>query len=66
MAGKPVRLVLDTGASVSAIKEEVLKEIYGLAPLSAVQTLFGTYLSVNFSHLTTSDLFELIQVLSFQ
>ena len=38
MAGKPVRLVLDTGASVSAIKEEVLKEIYGHAPLSAVQT----------------------------
>ena len=38
MAGKPVRLVLDTGASVSAIKEEVLKEIYGHVPLSAVQT----------------------------
>ena len=38
MAGKPVRLVLDTGASVSAIKEEVLKEIYGHFPLSAVQT----------------------------
>ena len=38
MAGKPVRLVLDTGASVSAIKEEVLKEIYGDVPSSAVQT----------------------------
>ena len=38
MAGKPVRLVLDTGASVSAIKEEVLKEIYGHVPFSAVQT----------------------------
>ena len=37
MAGKPVRLVLDTGASVSAIKE-VLKEIYGHVPFSAVQT----------------------------
>ena len=38
MAGKPVRLVLDTGASVSAIKEEVLKEIYGDVPFSTVQT----------------------------
>ena len=38
MAGKPVRLVLDTGVSVSAIKEEVLKEIYGHVPFSAVQT----------------------------
>ena len=38
MAGKPVRLVLDTGVSVSAIKEEVLKEIYGHIPFSAVQT----------------------------
>ena len=38
MVGKPVRLVLDTGASVSAIKEEVLKEIYGHVPFSAVQT----------------------------
>ena len=38
MAGKPVRLVLDTGVSVSAIKEEVLKEIYGDVPFSTVQT----------------------------
>ena len=38
IAGKPVRLMLDTGASVSAIKEEVLKEIYGDVPFSAVQT----------------------------
>ena len=38
IAGKPVRLMLDTGASVSAIKEEVLKEIYGDVPFSTVQT----------------------------
>ena len=38
IAGKPVRLMLDTGASVSAIKEEVLKEIYGDVPFSAIQT----------------------------
>ena len=38
IARKPVRLILDTGASVSAIKEEVLKEIYGDVPFSAVQT----------------------------
>ena len=37
IAGKPVHLMLDTGASVSAIKE-VLKEIYGDVPFSAVQT----------------------------
>ena len=30
--------MLDTGASVSAIKEEVLKEIYGDVPFSAIQT----------------------------
>ena len=30
--------MLDTGASVSAIKEEVLKEIYGDVPFSTVQT----------------------------
>ena len=38
IAGKPVRLMLDTGASVSAIEEEVLKEIYGDVPFSTVQT----------------------------
>ena len=38
IAGKPVRLMLDTGASVSAIKEDVLKEIYGDVPFSTVQT----------------------------
>ena len=38
IAGKPVRLMLDTGASVSAIKEEVLKEIYGDVPFPTVQT----------------------------
>ena len=32
IAGKPVHLMLDTGASVSAIKEEFLKEIYGDVP----------------------------------
>ena len=30
--------MLDTGSSVSAVKEEVLKEIYGDVPSSAVQT----------------------------
>ena len=38
IAGKPVHLMLDTGSSVSAIKEEVLKEIYGDVPSSVVQT----------------------------
>ena len=38
IAGKSVRLMLDTGASVSAIKEEVLKEIYGDVSFSAIQT----------------------------
>ena len=36
--GKPVHQIVDTSARVSAIKEEVLKEIYGDAPCSAVQT----------------------------
>lgn len=40
--GKPVHLMVDTGARVSAIKEEVLKEIYGDAPCSAVQTATTT------------------------
>ena len=44
MAGKPVRLVLDTGVSVSAIKEEVLKEIYDHVPSSTVQTGKGILL----------------------
>ena len=34
--------MVDTGARVSAIKGEVLKEIYGDAPCSAVQTVTTT------------------------
>ena len=40
--GKPVHLMVDTGARVSAIKEEVLKGNYGNAPYSAVQTATTT------------------------
>ena len=38
IAGKPVRLMLDTGAGVSAVKEELFKETYGDVSFSAVQT----------------------------
>ena len=40
--GKPVHLMVDTGARVSTIKEEVLKEIYGDAPCTAVHTATTT------------------------
>ena len=38
IAGKSVRLMLDTGAGVSAVKEELFKETYGDVSFSAVQT----------------------------
>ena len=38
IAGKPVRLMLDTDARVLAMEEEVLKEIYGDVPFSVVKT----------------------------
>ena len=40
--GNPVHLMVDTGARVPAIKEEVLRENFGGAPYSVVQTATTT------------------------